>query len=323
MRWLSTVPATRDLVDAAYLGRLTAVPPPPHRPRELQWQIFRGSHAVERRLVSAKQLRGKAWMRVRHDVYADARLEGDHELYCHAAALRLPASAVLAGPSAAYLDGVRHAAGPGDDVHVVAPPGVVNCPRRGLRIHHTDLSPDEYSTRGGLRRTTPTRTAWDLAVWLDPVRAVSMIDGMLGLGLLEPAELAEMVERRRGGRGWLCAARAFDLADPGAQSPPESQLRVRLVLAGLPRPVAQHPVRFPPGLLLHPDLAWPRFKVAVEYDGQWHGDPEQLHHDRQRLNLLVSAGWIVLHVTSRRLASDFPGIVREVRAALVSRGWRP
>jgi very-short-patch-repair endonuclease len=299
------------------------MPVSPHRPRELQWQIFRGSHAVGRRLVSAKELRGKAWVRVRQDVYADARLERDHELYCRAAGLRLPASVVIAGPSAAYLDGVRHAAGPDDDVHVVAPPGVVNCPRRGLRIHHTDLSPDEYSVRSGLRRTTPARTAWDLALWLDLVRAVSVIDGMLALGLLLPTELVEMVDRRRSWRGSQSAARAFDLADSRAQSAPESQLRVRLILAGLPRPVAQHPVRCSSGVLLHPDLAWPQFKVAVEYDGQWHGDPDQLHHDRRRINKLVSAGWIVLHVTSRRLANDFPGVVYEVRAALTSRGWRP
>jgi hypothetical protein len=48
-------------------------------------------------------------------LYADARLERDHELYCRAAALRLPHSVVFAGPSAAHLDGVRHAAGPDDN----------------------------------------------------------------------------------------------------------------------------------------------------------------------------------------------------------------
>jgi Protein of unknown function (DUF559) len=299
------------------------MPPQPHRPRELQWQIFRGSTAVDQGLLSVKQLRGKAWARIRHDVYADARLERDHELHCRAAVLRLPHGAVLAGPSAAYLDGVRHAAGPNDDVHVIAAPGAVKCPRRGLRIHHTDLGPDEYRTGQAGLRTTPARTAWDLASWLDPVRAVSIIDGLLGLGALATADLADWVDKRRGQRGWLSARRAFELADGRAQSPPESQLRVRLVLAGLPRPAAQYPVRLPTGLLLHPDLGWPEFKVAVEYDGEWHADADQLHHDRQRLNALVSAGWIVLHVTSRRLARDFAGVLCEVRAALASRGWRP
>jgi hypothetical protein len=37
---------------------------------------------------------------------------------------------------------------------------------------------------------------------------------------------------------------------------------------------------------------------------------------------LVASGWLVLHVTSRRLHGEFPAVLREVREALVSRGWR-
>jgi very-short-patch-repair endonuclease len=69
------------------------------------------------------------------------------------------------------------------------------------------------------------------------------------------------------------------------------------------------------------DLAWPRWRVAVEYDGEWHGDPDQLHRDRARLNrLLTTDDWLVLHVTARRLREDFDGIVAEIRAALNARG---
>ncbi|MEU7618606.1 DUF559 domain-containing protein [Micromonospora rifamycinica] len=148
------------------------------------------------------------------------------------------------------------------------------------------------------------------------------MDSLLGSGLTSPAALSEIARHFADRRGGRRARRVFDLADPAAQSPPESHLRVRLVLAGLPRPVVQHPARLPSGLLLHPDLAWPEFRVAVEYDGHWHTDPDQLHRDRRRLNQLVAAGWIVLHVTSRRLTDDFPGVVREVHAVLAQRGWR-
>lgn len=291
------------------------------RPRDLQYQVFRSSAAIAEGLVTPDKLRGSAWTRLRYGVYADSRLEYDHELACRAVVLRLP-DAVLAGPSAAYLYGVRHAADPADDVHVIMAPGQHTGLRKGVRIHRTTLDADDAVLRGDLPRTAPARTAWDLATWLDPVRAVSVIDGMLGLGVLDPAALADLIEARRGRRGWRRAERALDLADGRAESPPESQLRVRLVLAGLPRPVPQYPIRLPSGLL-HPDLAWPDFKVAVEYDGQWHADADQLHLDRRRLNRLVSAGWIVLHVTSRRLAHDFGGIQREIREALWSRGWRP
>ena len=299
------------------------MPPQPHRPRDLQWRVFRGSEAVRQRLVTAHQLRSRAWIRLRHDVYADARLDRDHELACRAAALRLPPQAVLAGPSAAYLLGVPHAADAQDAVHVIAPPEADLGPRGGLRVHTARLDADDVTRHSGMRVTTPPRTAWDVAAWIDVVPAVSIIDGLLGRGVVGHLDLERLVDIRTGQRGWRRAARAFALADGLAQSPPESQLRVRLVLAGLPRPTAQHPVVLPNGVTVHPDLAWPEFKVAVEYDGQWHADADQLHRDRRRLNQLIAVGWIVLHVTSQRLHRDFTGILREVHAALTGRGWRP
>ena len=126
-----------------------------------------------------------------------------------------------------------------------------------------------------------------------------------------------------GRRGARRAERVLALADGGAQSPAESRLRVHLVLAGLPRPVTQCPVDISPTTVLHPDLGWPQWQVAVEYDGHWHGDPEQLHRDRRRLNHLAIAGWTVLRVTSRRLHRDVPGVVNEVRVALMRSGWCP
>jgi very-short-patch-repair endonuclease len=44
-----------------------------------------------------------------------------------------------------------------------------------------------------------------------------------------------------------------------------------------------------------------RSRIAIEYDGAWHGAPGQLARDRRRLNELVAAGWTVLHVTATDL----------------------
>ncbi|WP_433127588.1 endonuclease domain-containing protein [Micromonospora sp. CA-240977] len=185
------------------------------------------------------------------------------------------------------------------------------------------VAPGPIAEQGGsIPRSDPARAAWETAVWLDPVRAVGVVDSLIGQGLTDRDTLADLAIRNADRPGGRRARWLFDLADGAAQSPPESHLRVRLVLGGLPRPVVQHPVRLPEGLVLRPDLAWPEFRVAVEYDGQWHSDADQLHRDRRRLNLLVGAGWLVLHVTSRRLHGEFPAVLREVRAALVSRGWR-
>ncbi|MGN9775959.1 endonuclease domain-containing protein [Micromonospora sp. H33] len=311
------------------------MPPRPHRPAALAWQVFRGSEAVQRGLLTEHQLRSSAWVRVRHDVYADARLDRDHALACRAAALRLPGSVLMAGPSAAYLHGVEHAATFTDEVHVLVPQSRRVGSQQGIRLHVAGVGdpasasgpavdPTSVPTSGGgCARTNPAQAAWETAVWVEPVRAVGIVDALLRQGLTTPSALAAEADLREGRPGGRRARWVFYLADPGAQSPPESHLRVRLVLAGLPRPVTQHPVRLPSGLVLHPDLAWPDFRVAVEYDGHWQQDRDRLHLDRQRLNQLVTAGWLVLHVTSRRLHRKFPKVAAEVRAALTSRGWRP
>ncbi|MEU7585998.1 DUF559 domain-containing protein [Micromonospora sp. NPDC049230] len=349
------------------------MPPRPHRPDALTWQVFRGSDAVRDGLLTEHQLRNSAWVRLRHDIYADARLERDHALACRAALLRLPPGVVVGGPSAAYLHGVQHAASFTDDVHVLVPRSLRVGPQRGLSVHVNTITPlmsseppDGRPPTGGtsprparqlsrpaaasvragaivtarpgvgwaaastlgcrerdvpIPRSDPGRAAWETAVWLDPVRAVAIVDSLLGQKLTDRDTLAALAARNADRPGGRRARWVFDLADGGAESPPESHLRVRLVLGGLPRPAVQHPVRLPIGVVLHPDLAWPQYRVAVEYDGTWHSDAEQLHRDRRRLNLLVNAGWLVLHVTSRRLHCEFPAVLREVRDALVSRGW--
>jgi very-short-patch-repair endonuclease len=298
------------------------MPPYSRRPRDLEWQVFRGSDAIHSGLLTADQLRTGAWRRIRRDVYADARLELDHELACRAAWLTLPPDSVIAGPSAVFLDGVEHAAEFGHDVHVIRPAKASKYRQQRVRFHATDLSATETVAAGGLVRTSPPRTAWDIAQWLDVIAAVAVVDGLLAARLVNPGQLTGLITERRGLRGVRRAARAFDLADGGAQSRPESTLRVRFVLAGLPRPVTQHPVRLRNGRVVHPDIAWPAYRVGVEYDGTWHREDDQFHLDRKRLNQLIGAGWKVLHVTSRRLNHDFPGILREVTDALREGGWR-
>ncbi|WP_280839963.1 hypothetical protein [Micromonospora sp. A200] len=287
------------------------MPPLAYRPSVLAWQVFRGSDAIRHGLLSPHQLRSSAWVRLRRDVYADSRLDRDHRLACQGVSLRMPGGTVLAGPSAAYLHGVEHAAGFADDVHVLAPWATSVRTQRGLRVH-TTLSPRRAgdavaSGRLGRRLTPgavvdgppkpgatvdgpptpgamvggpptppdqlspsdaptfraadmspwsqPAVAAWETGAWLDPVRAVGIVDSLLAGGLTDLGALAEVAERFADRPGGRRACRVFDLADPGAQSPPESHLRVRLVLGGLPRPVTQHPVRLPSNLVLRPDLA--------------------------------------------------------------------
>ena len=295
------------------------MPLAPCRPRQLQYQLFRGSQARADGVLTTTQLRSSAWVRVGRDLYADARLERDHELACRAVALRLPEYVAFAGPSAAALLGVTHAADFRDPVHVVVPADLRLGNANGLIVHRVQLGPDDVEAAGDLRRTSPNRTVWDLACWLDPVRSVPTIDALLAQGLVSVERLHQTIADRQPGRGRVRVRRTVELADGRAQSPQESRLRVRLVQAGLPRPEAQYEVRIG-SLILHPDLAWPEYRVALEYDGRWHDERQPFHRDRRRLRSFAGASWLVVPVTSEAVRYDFPGVVRDVRNALRSRG---
>jgi hypothetical protein len=51
------------------------------------------------------------------------------------------------------------------------------------------------------------------------------------------------------------------------------------------------------GLVARLDFAYPDLKIALEYDGLWHGDRCAFLDDRRRLNRLNAAGGVVIHVT--------------------------
>lgn len=122
-------------------------------------------------------------------------------------------------------------------------------------------------------------------------------------------------------RGVRQAYRALDLSSPLAESPPESRLRLQLVLAGL-EPIPQYAVYDAGGrFLARVDLAFPAAKVAVEYDGRTvHEREDVFARDRQRQNLLVRAGWVVLRYSAADLRpAALWGIVSQIAAAVAAR----
>ncbi|MGH3714505.1 MAG: hypothetical protein ACRDT4_13740 [Micromonosporaceae bacterium] len=278
--------------------------------------MFLARDALEGGLLTRGQLRGGAWHRVLRGVYADSRLERDHGLAIRAAALLLPSGAAITGASAAWLWGARLAA-PYDPVDVVAPRSFG--PVKGLRIRGAALTASDIDVLGGIRLTTPERTAWELTMRRDLPDAVAVIDALLAADRLSASRLDAYLDTRRGARGWRMAAKAFGLVDGRAESPAESRLRVLLTLAGLPPPTPQREIRDHHGFVARVDLAWPEAAVAVEYDGVWHAAASQLRRDRQRLNRLLAAGWLVHHVTARDLYDPAPTIAA-IRDLLRRRG---
>lgn len=291
----------------------------PRRPAELVGQVFFARDIIHRGLLTRNDLRTSAWQRLFHNVYADARLAVTHRTRCRAAASWLfPPGCVVAGRSAVALHGGPEPR-PDEPVEVLVDPTSRFGPLGGLLIHVAPWRDRDVQRLNGVPVTTALRTCWDLASWLETSEAVAHIDALRRMGVVHLRDLERHLLEHRGRRGWRRFAEAVSLSDAGAESLPESRLRVRIVKAGLPRPITQHVIDRDGRFIARVDLAWPDLKVAVEYDGLWHRDPAQFHRDRQRLNKILGDDWIVLHVTSKRMRDDFEGFLAELRSAPASR----
>ena len=290
---------------------------PPKRPPDLVDTVFRGRDALRAGLLTKRQLDSGAWRRLFRGVYADAALPVDHALRCLGAHLLLPAEAAIAGRSAAYLHGARLAA-TDDPVEVVVPWAHRFGPVQGMRIRFAELPPGDVDPARP-RSTTALRTAFDVALGRDVVESVVLLDALGTAGALRPGDLDPLRAKLREARGGHRGTKALMLHDRAAESPQESRLRVRLVLAGVPAPVSQYVIRDADGgFLARVDLAWPDRRVGLEYDGIWHADAVQLRADRRRLNRLTAAAWTILHVTADRLQHDLDLLVRDLATVA---GW--
>jgi hypothetical protein len=104
------------------------------------------------------------------------------------------------------------------------------------------------------------------------------------------------------------------LADGLAESPQETRLRL-LLHGGLPAGAHREPVSGGGREVL--SFAWPDAKVALEYDGVWHGEIQHVGRDRRRLNRLNDAGWTVVFVTAADM--HHPELLARIARLLASR----
>jgi very-short-patch-repair endonuclease len=98
----------------------------------------------------------------------------------------------------------------------------------------------------------------------------------------------------------------------------ETRLRLLLVMARLPRPLAQVSLYDEAGEFLgRPDFYYPLHRLALEYDGAGHR--ENLTGDNRRQNRLVDAGYRLLRFTAADVLSAPASVVDLVRRGLSAR----
>ncbi|WP_458779250.1 hypothetical protein [Arthrobacter sp. D3-16] len=134
-------------------------------------------------------------------------------------------------------------------------------------------------------------------------------------------DLADMLDRHKGTPGIRKARLALDLARVGADSAPETRLRLALEDAGLPEPLLNAPTELVAGVVRHPDMSYPEQKVAVEYDGEGHSDAAQIVRDIAREEDFAHAGWLLVRISKRHMEDRAKPAVAKVRSVLLSRGW--
>lgn len=175
--------------------------------------------------------------------------------------------------------------------------------------------------------------------WLDIARRMSIdeltvvADHLIRLARLEFEgrseahatweELADMLDRHKGTPGIRKARLAREQARIGADSAPETRLRLALDRAGLPEAQLNVATMLSSGVVRQPDLAYPEYRVAVEYEGEGHSGPAQIVRDIAREEDFALACWVLVRISRRHMENDAKAAVRKVRAALRANGWHP
>ena len=237
--------------------------------------------------------------RLLYDAYVDALVADTVRLRANALCLVMPSSAVICRRTAAWLYGVDAYAPQERNqalfVECVVSARLARVRRQGVRGWEETLQREDICTIHGIRVTTPTRTAVDLARYAPRHMGMAAVDALCHLELTTPRDLMVCVERFRGGRNIARARRLVSWAEPKTESPGESWLRLRILDAGFPRPEAQIEVLDANGRLVYRlDLGYRGRMIGLEYDGMvFHDSMDDRDHDVERRTHLERAwGWV-------------------------------
>lgn len=236
---------------------------------------------------------------------------------CAAVCLARPEVAI-AGPTAGRLWGFRRL--PHDHrIHVITPRASNPAIARWVVPYRTDARHEhDIVDRGdGIRVTSRSRTAFDLARWLHGDDLVSVIEQAAHDGRLTDDDFLEVAAdwlspRRPWARAFL---RALDRRLPGgaAESHPEVRVATALRRAGVSGLVRQHPVVLPGHGPARFDLAIPELRWAIEIDlHPRHRESAGIVADGRRDRAAAAIGWTTTRISESRYELRFCETIAEI-----------
>lgn len=155
--------------------------------------------------------------------------------------------------------------------------------------------------------------AWaQLARYLDLEDVIMLGDAVLAARSHDSRDtygsLITLVNNVRGFAGRTTCLQALPHIRDNVASPMETVGRLAATRHGIPRPRTNYVVpgeTFGSGVSMTVDMAWPEFRVAVEYDGDHHRtDKSQWRRDQEKREQLRSHGWIVIVITADNLRDE-------------------
>jgi very-short-patch-repair endonuclease len=208
------------------------------------------------------------------------------------------------------------------ELHVAVPHPARAPEGRGIAGHAVRPMGDDVRLWNGLPISSPERVWCELSAELTLTQLVAAGDYLVHREHpLSTIPLLTEAEARYPGRVGAGARRqALPHLDTGAESPPESELRVLISLAGIEGFVANRWVQVP-GARYRGDLVCVERRMIIEYQGAYHFDPAQRRKDMTRIERLRAAGWFVMEVNADDLR-DPDELVARIRRVYESRPAR-
>ena len=250
-------------------------------------------------------------------------------------ATRMPPDQYFSHGTAAALLGLRlpevhlrHVSGVsvlGGLVLDVSAPTPRRAPRlRGVRGHELLSSVRVRTLPSGLRVSDAVETWCQLAAELSVDDLIVMGDGLV----CRQSPLATVSELTAAVAGWgarpggPALRRALLDIRSRTDSARETMLRLMIVRAGLPEPVVNFEICNRLGAVIGlGDLAYPSYRVLLEYDGGQHrSDERQFHIDISRLDAFMEEKWRVIRV-NKSLMQQRSTLLGKVGTALEAGGW--
>lgn len=170
-------------------------------------------------------------------------------------------------------------------------------------VHHTrGWRAHDVTTRFGVRVTTASRTACDLATLDDDALIRAFVTRATHKRLLTPKTFTEL-SRMHPGHPGLARVTALAPRRQPTESPLEDRVRDE-ILAGLDLPpvTGQYVLHGLSGRAYRADFACERARVLIEADGrEAHEREAAFLSDRARDNDVLAVGWITIRITSDML----------------------